>query len=323
MNIVEFAKLANLSTATISRAFHEPEKIRSSTRERVLTLADQMGYYPSASARALVKGRHDVLGVVWPLEVEGAGALFAHRFLGAFTQQLVRNDLDLLICPVDRSQLPTVDHARRTILRGRCDAWILLYPRHNDMLIKALNYGQKPVICVMGELKECPTWRFVTLDQNSWIEKALEMLRAKGSQRVLFLGCRKEEPDHIERLAAFSKLAPTYFGSHFVTMPDWPLDVDKVKEMLSTGEIDAVIGVDDAAALAAAKACQQARLAIPERIQIIGIDDSADAAAAAPPLTTFRQPLDEMAACAVDLALGHRVRSGKFKATLVAGGSVR
>jgi DNA-binding LacI/PurR family transcriptional regulator len=264
-----------------------------------------------------------VLGVVWPLEVEGAGALFAHRFLGAFTQQLVRNDLDLLICPVDRSQLPTVDHARRTILRGRCDAWILLYPRHNDMLIKALNYGQKPVICVMGELKECPTWRFVTLDQNSWIEKALEMLRAKGSQRVLFLGCRKEEPDHIERLAAFSKLAPTYFGSHFVTMPDWPLDVDKVKEMLSTGEIDAVIGVDDAAALAAAKACQQARLAIPERIQIIGIDDSADAAAAAPPLTTFRQPLDEMAACAVDLALGHRVRSGKFKATLVAGGSVR
>ena len=70
MNIVEFAKLANLSTATISRAFHEPDKIRTATRERVLSLADQIGYYPSASARALVKGRHDVLGVVWPLEVE-------------------------------------------------------------------------------------------------------------------------------------------------------------------------------------------------------------------------------------------------------------
>jgi len=94
----------------------------------VLNLADRMGYYPSASARALVKGRHDVLGVVWPLEVEGAGALFAHAFSRRLTQQLVRNDLDLLICPVDRSQLPTVDHARRTILRGRCDAWILLIP---------------------------------------------------------------------------------------------------------------------------------------------------------------------------------------------------
>ena len=323
MNIVEFAKLANLSTATISRAFHEPGKIRTETRERVLTLADQLGYYPSASARALVKGRHDVLGVVWPLEVEGAGALFAHRFLGAFTQHLVINDLDLLICPVDRSQTPTIDHARRTILRGRCDAWILLYPREHDPLIKALNFGQKPVVCVMGEILECPDWKSVCLDQTSWIETALGLLKERGARRVLFLGCRKEEPDHMRRLAAFSALAPAFFGAEFRTLPEWPVGIEQVNSLLAAEEIDAVIGVDDAAALIAVKACQASGRPIPDQVQIIGIDDSADAALSTPPLTTFRQPLDEMAACAVDLVTGRRARSGTFKATLVLGGSIR
>lgn len=76
MNIVQFAKIAGFSTATISRAFHEPEKTRPETRERILDLADKLGYYPSASGRALVKGRYDAMGLVWPLEVEGAGVPF-------------------------------------------------------------------------------------------------------------------------------------------------------------------------------------------------------------------------------------------------------
>ena len=323
MNIVEFAKIAGLSTASISRAFHEPGKIRPETRQRVLALADQLGYYPSASGRALVKGRHDVLGLVWPLEVEGAGALFAQRVLAALTQQLVSNDLDLLICPVDRRDPVTMEHARRTVLRSRCDAWILLYPRHNDHLIQSLRSGRKPVICLMGELAECPEWKSVTLDQTSWIEDALLRLQKNGAKRVLFLGCRAKEPDHEERLATFNKLAPKYFGKHFLSHPGWPLDESGVVALIAKEKVDAVIGVDDAAALIAVRACQESALAIPQNLQIIGIDDSADAARSHPPLATYRQPLDEMTGCAVELALGRRVRSRKFSATFVPGGSVR
>jgi len=323
MNIVEFAKIAGCSTATISRAFHEPEKTRPETRQRVLDLADQLGYYPSASGRALVKGRHDVLGLVWPLEVEGAGALFAQRVLAALTQQLVSNDLDLLICPVDRQRKATVEHARRTVQRSRCDAWILLYPRPNDPLIHSLRASRKPVICLMGGLDECPEWKSVTLNQSAWIDDALSRLRQQGARRVLFLGCRRGEPDHEDRLSAFMELAPKYFGNNFLVHPDWPLNRASVGALLLKEKTDAVIGVDDSAALTAARACQQCGIPIPKQVQIIGIDDSADAARATPSLATFRQPLDEMTACAVDLALGRRVRSRKFEAVFVPGGSVR
>ncbi|MFA7344194.1 MAG: LacI family DNA-binding transcriptional regulator [Terrimicrobiaceae bacterium] len=53
MNIIEFAGRAKVSTASISRAFHEPEKLRPGTRDRILSLARELGYYPSPSGRAL------------------------------------------------------------------------------------------------------------------------------------------------------------------------------------------------------------------------------------------------------------------------------
>lgn len=323
MNIVEFAKIAGISTASVSRAFHEPKKIRSETRKRILELAEQNGYYPNASGRALVKGRHDVLGLVWPLEVEGAGALFAQRVLASLTQQLVSNDLDLLICPVDRGRAATVEHARRTVLRSRCDAWLLLYPRPNDPLIPTLRAGHKPVICLVGSLPECPDWKRVTLDQRDWIEDALARLRRQGARHALFLGRRGGEPDHEERLAAFTEIAPRYFWENFRSLPVWPLDDAQVAATLMREKVDAVIGVDDSAALTALRACRQSGIAVPEKIQIIGIDDSLEAARATPSLATYQQPLDEMTACAVRLALGTLGRSRKFKATFVPGGSIR
>jgi len=317
MNIAEFAKIAGYSTATISRAFHEPEKIRDTTRKHVLDLAENLGYYPNASGRALVKGVHDVLGLVWPLEVEGPGALFAQRVLAALTRQLVLNDLDLLICPVDRRDANTMEHAHRTMQRSRCDAWILLYPRHNDPLIRSLRVSQKPVVCLMGQLAECPEWKCVTLNQASWIKEALQRLKANGARRVLFLGCRRQEPDHEERLAIFSELAPQFFGRNAITHPFWPLSTVDVRELLVAEKVDAVIGVDDAAALVAARACQLPGAAKIKDLQIIGIDDSPENARFDPPPATFRQPLEEMTACAVDLALGSRVRSQKFEAVFV------
>jgi len=83
-----------------------------------------------------------------------------------------------------------------------------------------------------------------------------------------------------------------------------------------------VIGVDDTAALVALQACKYAGIRVPAAMQIIGIDDTPGAAGATPSLATFRQPLDEMTACAVDLALGRRSLSLKFKAVFVPGGSL-
>jgi DNA-binding LacI/PurR family transcriptional regulator len=317
MNILTFAKKAGLSTATISRAFHEPDKLRPETRDRVLTLASQLGYYPSPSGRALVRGRHDVLGLIWPLEVEGAEALFAQRILTLLTRHLVENDLDLLICPVDRHQPSTVAHAHRTLQRSRCDAWILLYPRPHDSLIEPLKDSHKPVVSFMGRTPDHPDWKCVKLDQKNWIADSLKRLKASGSKSVLFFGGREGEPDHEDRLDAFRKLAPRQFGTHFADLVGWPPDSEMFLHLIKQKKIDAIIGADDRAALLALSLCQEANMLIPKKVRIVGIDNTPETELSQPPLSTYQQPLDEMVRYAVELALGRHQDSGVFQATFV------
>jgi DNA-binding LacI/PurR family transcriptional regulator len=315
--MLEFARRVGLSTATVSRAFHEPEKLRPATRERILALANELHYFPNPSGRALVTGRHDILGLIWPMEVEGSGAQFSHRILASLAQVLAANDLDLLICPVDRREPGTLDHARRTLLRSRCDAWILLYPRHHDELIDALQNVRKPVVCLMGEIEECPTWKCVRLNQRRWIEDALRRLKESGCRRVLLFGTRIGEPDHEERRAVFAELAPKYFSKRSAILPDWPPDIAKLREILSEQSVDAIIGVDDHAALSALDTCREMGIAVPDKIRVVGIDDTASASFSTPALSSYRQPLDEMMRCAVDLAMGKRARSVRFEAVFV------
>jgi DNA-binding LacI/PurR family transcriptional regulator len=115
----------------------------------------------------------------------------------------------------------------------------------------------------------------------------------------------------------FNKLAPRYFGSNVLTHSAWPLSTAEIGALLVAKKVDAVIGVDDAAALVAARAIQQSGNPQLKKVQIVGIDDSPEAARFDPPIATFRPPLDEMTACAVDLALGRKVKSQSFEAAFI------
>ncbi len=315
MNIKDFAARAGVSTATVSRAFHEPGKLRPDTRSHVLRLAESLGYFPDASGRALVRGKHDTLGLVWPIEVEGAESLYAQRILAFLTQRLVQEDLDLLVCPIDRRDPATLLHAKRTWRRARCDAWIVLYPRPNDLFVHSLAQGNKPVVCLVGDVPGYPHWRSVRLDQAQWIGDALQRLRQSGSRRVLFLSGRLDEPDHDERRDAFASLAPGLFPAGAFILPAG--DREDFIRHVRDKRCDAVVAVDDRTALLALEWCRQEKISVPSQVRLVGIDDAPAAASSSPPLSTYRQPLREMISWAVDLALGRKTRSRSFRAEFV------
>ena len=317
INILEFSKRVGLSTATVSRAFHEPQKLRAETLEKVMALAKKLHYFPNPSGRALVTGKNDVVGLIWPLEVEGADSRFAQHVLAAMAQTLAENDQDLLICPVDRRHSGTIDHARRTLLRARCDAWILLYPRHDDVLIEALKNSGKPVVCLMGRIRKCPSWKSVLLNQQHWIEDALRRLQAAGCKNVLFFGSRAGEIDHEERIRAFLKKAPAFFGSRVTLLAGWPPDLNRFKANLTSGKVDAIIAVDDTAARSAFDTCRKLRMSSPEDVKIVGISETLTERPSDSQLSTYLQPLDRMTKYAVELALSAHRKSRIFEAVFV------
>ncbi len=101
------------------------------------------------------------------------------------------------------------------------------------------------------------------------------------------------------------------------------MEAKTARTLLASEQFDAIIGVDDTAALAGMAACNQLKLSIPGDVQILGIDNLPEGAASKPKLTTYRQPLEEMTAYAVDLALGRCHNSETFNPIFVPGGTLR
>src|SRR5262249_32332117 len=64
VTLYDVARLAGVSTATVSRVVHGQDRVRDSTRQRVQQVVDQLGYVPDGAAESLSRRRKDVIGLV-------------------------------------------------------------------------------------------------------------------------------------------------------------------------------------------------------------------------------------------------------------------
>ena len=65
-SLTAIAKLAGVSTATVSRALNGHPNVREETRLRIERIADEWGYLPSAAARSLSRSKNDIIGFILP-----------------------------------------------------------------------------------------------------------------------------------------------------------------------------------------------------------------------------------------------------------------
>ena len=80
----DVARLAEVSTATVSRCLNSPDRVVKSTRERVMAAVDQLGYAPNFGARALAAKRTNTIGAIIPTmenAIFARGSVFAETLL--------------------------------------------------------------------------------------------------------------------------------------------------------------------------------------------------------------------------------------------------
>src|ERR1700679_697999 len=64
VTLYDVARLAGVSTATVSRVLHGQDRVRDSTRERVTQVIEELGYVPDGAAQSLSRRRKDIIGLV-------------------------------------------------------------------------------------------------------------------------------------------------------------------------------------------------------------------------------------------------------------------
>jgi LacI family transcriptional regulator len=329
----DVAERAGVSQTTVSLVLNDRggTNIPEETRRRVRDVATRLGYRPHASARALAKGRTDVLGIVISDEpdFDGVDQFFQRKILHGLIRAVFRARRSPLLY-ANLSHDPPDLHA---ISDGRADAFLLVAPRENDPLTAYLSERRIPFVALATRVEtEIGSW--VDADNERGAAVAVAHLCDAGHTRIAHLAGPPDNVNAAVREAAFRRA----MRERDLPVPDAYVrdggflsytGEKAAGELLSLPERPtAIFAGDDNMALGAYRAARRLGLRIPDDLSLVGFDDADYAQALDPPLTTIRQPLLAMAEAAVELLiaqLSHPERSHRprvLPTELVARGSV-
>src|ERR671920_564154 len=143
--IADAARRAGVSSAAVSFAVNDRPGVSPETRERILAAARELGWQPSASARALTEARTRAVGLVLarsPAQLEGDS--FFLRFLSGIEATLTAADYALLLQIVPGEASAALPAYERLAAAGRVDGFLLTDVEAQDPRFEVL--GSIPVV---------------------------------------------------------------------------------------------------------------------------------------------------------------------------------
>ncbi|MFC3863737.1 LacI family DNA-binding transcriptional regulator [Alcaligenes aquatilis] len=320
VGILDVAKAAQVSVATVSRALNEPEKVGKKTLLRVQAAIQALGYQPNASARSLRSQRSRVIGVVLPTLLnpvfaeclKGIADTAAHAgyaILPFFTEYHVERESQavalLLASNVEGIVLvvsnPATSPALERLSTTPCP-YVLAYNQHPEHPCVSVN-GEQAMIELIGHLATQGHRRIAMVSGHLHVSDRAQQRSCgylKGMEsaglapmpllEVPFMGHPPEDP---------TAPASTEGGIHLA----------KVARLLRQADRPtAVIGSNDLIAIRCLRTAQQIGLRVPQDISIIGFDGIGLGAELFPRPATIAQPNEEIGRQCIGLLLGSIAR---------------
>ncbi|MFC7489880.1 MULTISPECIES: LacI family DNA-binding transcriptional regulator [unclassified Knoellia] len=290
--IYSVADAAGVSIATVSRVFQGTSTVAETTRERVLSAADELNYMPLGAARSLAVSRHELLGLVLP---ELGGPYYSELLMG-FESRASELGLGVIVVVTEGKPDPT--RAIRQLM-SRVDAVAVLGSDLDDAGLAQLATA-KPLLSLAGAPGGAvPS---MTAENVASAEELTRHLLDHGRRSLLFLGDPDAGADIAGRYAGFSAA----HEAHGLVVPE-PVRIGLQESdgaafaaAYLTGQhsADALVCANDELALAVLAHLQDHGITVPDEVAVVGWDDVMAARYVRPALTTVRQPVHDLGALA-------------------------
>jgi LacI family transcriptional regulator len=177
--IYDIAKAAGVSIATVSRVFNSSNSVKESTREKILAIADEMGYHPQAYAQGLASKQKNSIMMLVPVM---SNYFFTEILKGAQDMLSDKNiELNILNISQDRDVYTQVE---QIIKRQWADGYLLVSLHLKEEDLKKLKKFHVP-ISLLDDFS--PTFDSVSFNNKNGAYKATEYLIRKGYRRIAFL----------------------------------------------------------------------------------------------------------------------------------------
>ena len=291
----DVARLAEVSTATVSRCLNSPDRVVKSTRERVLAAVDQLGYAPNFGARALAAKRTNTIGAIIPTM---ENAIFA-RGIQAFQEELGLHGMTLLVASSSYSEEVEREQVRTLCARG-ADA-LLLIGHHRDAGIYDFLDDRSIPVLVAWAYQPSRGRSSIGFDNRAAMREMAETVISEGHRRLAVISAptaandrASERVEGIREAMAAHGLDPA--GLHLVETPYSVENGDRAfgEVMAGSAPPTAVLCGNDVLAVGALRAARRMGLSVPGDVSITGFDDIELAQLVEPPLTTVHVPHRDM-----------------------------
>lgn len=291
----DVAKLARVSTATVSRVMNFPEAVKPVTRAKVEAAMLALNFQPNQIARALATNRSGVIAVL----VDYIGGGYYSMLLDALEQKARQRGFQTIIRCGNRNA-DDIYGSVKHLSGGQCDAIVACVPFMNDSELKQLLQLQ-PNTVFMNYISTAYRQHAIVVDNRLGVTMALEHLYQHGHRCIGIMTGIEDNVENIERLSAvkawFEKRALTFSDKWFISGDFHAENARHATHQLlnQSPELTAVFCFNDQMALGVMSYLQQQGEQLPERLSIIGFDNIEACDFTHPTLTSVEQPIKEMA----------------------------
>lgn len=294
MNILEIAKKARVSTATVSRAMNRVPTVHPRLAKRVWKVVEKLGYIPSNHARALGSGRSRIFGLI----VSEITNPFFPEIVHVFEDIAVRHHYEILMTSTvhDPARMKT---AVRRLLEHRVEGVAVLTFGMEESLLDDLKLRNVPLVFVdVGPPR--PRVSNIRIDYLHGIRQAVQHLVALRHERIAFITGPLVLKSAVARREAFLASLREVGLS---------VDPDLITEGTHTvegGEMafarllklqprpTAVLCSNDLTAIGVMRKSYMEKIAIPRKLSVIGFDNTRFSQYVLPPLSTVEMSQAEI-----------------------------
>ncbi|HEY8025617.1 MAG TPA: LacI family DNA-binding transcriptional regulator [Burkholderiaceae bacterium] len=297
MQMADIARLAGVSTSTVSRALSGSPLVNEETRRRIEELAKSLNYSVNVGAQNLRLGQNRTVAVVVPfdsLKRQHLSDPFFLSLLGSIADALTDRGLDMLLTRVDSEKLYAAAQAYET---GRAIGVILIGQwRHHDQL-NQLAARQIPIVVWGAQLPQ-QLYATVGSDNVTGGFLATEHLIKTGRKHIAFFG-DIQLPEVAHRHDGYCKALAKHGIAYDETLivnasfleGAGRLAIEELKARHA--KYDGLFACSDLLATSAIGKLRDDKKRVPEHVAVVGYDDIELARNFHPSLTTIRQPIDK------------------------------
>jgi LacI family transcriptional regulator len=293
ITIVEVAKKANVSVATVSRVMNGNYPVNAETKKRVLEVIEELKYIPNIQARELIQKKSTTIGVIVP----SLNNMFFPEVINGIENSLKNNSLSLLLACTNNNK----DEEKlcvNTLLARNVSGIIIIDPNTDNIKSKFFNNISKqiPLVFVNG-YSTTPNISSVSNDEAMGASISLNYLLENNHKDILFIRGKDsysydvKEKVYIEIMKELNifnseKIINIGEGNNSKTVDN---TANILVEILKNKSSTAVFACNDLMAVGVINACKKLNLDVPKDLSVIGYDNIDLSKFVEPKLTTIDQ----------------------------------